>query len=313
MSVVPRAGIRKVTVVANCHAGPISQLLAFHGLDLHVDGIYLSSWHDPGSDVRQRGQRLLHEPGTDDLVFSFNVTGDFDSLETSRLKRVYGDRLITFTNIRFDGLHPDATFLGSFAKRWVNFLPGFHSKIVVHSYAAGRSARECLALFNGQVYDKLGYYDIFACSESELRLRDRICEVKLCDMLFDLVPDEYCLMTPNHPTSVVFSRMVKMLCDRAGITFVPYDERMFPNPLMNAPVWPIFNEIAEHFRLRYRTPQYFVRGLRRELVSASLSISLEEFINASYDFYDKHYPRPLFVKRAAEMDEASRFSSVIAS
>ncbi len=305
-------GTQKVTVIANCHAGPLAQLLAFAGRGLDVDGIFIDTWHNPDSECRQKADALLVDAGPDDIVFAFNLSSEFGTLETSHLRSALGERMTTFTNVRFDGVHPDQSYFGPFGGRWPNFLSEYHSKIVVHSFAAGRSVADCLSLFNGKVYERLGYYDIFDRSAAELLRRDAMCDVKFAETFLDLVRNEYSLLTFNHPTSIVFDNLTRMLCAHRSLPFLQFEPTLYPNPLVQVVIWPVLDEVAEHHRLPYRTPQYFVAPPGGYVASGSRSISLEDYVAKCYHFYETRLPRDHFVETAHQADLDGVFRGVLA-
>ena len=302
----------KVTVIANCHTGPLAQLLAFAGRGFAVDGIFIDTWHNPDSDCRQKANALVAETGPDDIIFTFNLSRDFGNLETNHLRSVLGPQLTTFTNIRFDGLHPDLSYFGPFGGRWPNILSEYHSKIVVHSFAAGRSVADCLAAFNGKTYERLGYYSVFDSSAAELRRRDATCDVQFAEAFLALIKEHYCLLTVNHPTSIVFDRLARMLCAHRSLSFLHFEPTLYPNPLVQTIIWPILNEVAEYHRLSYRTPQFFVGPPMGYVTSNPRSVSLPEFVAASYEFYATRLPKDQFIETATQADTDGLFRNVLA-
>ncbi len=298
-------------VVANCHTGPLAQILAFSGRGVSLDGIFVDNWHNPISDDRKKGEALQDNLAPDSLVFSFVLSADFGELETVRLRERLGKRLITFTNVRFDGVHPDMTYFGPFGGRWGNFLADYHSRIVIHSYSAGRSAEDCVRMFHGVTYEKLGYYDVFAASAAELRRRDLACDVRCADTFLELIRQEYCLLTFNHPTSIVFCRIAAALCDHVGIEYVGFEERLYPNPLVQSIIWPIYNEVAEALRLPYRSPQFFSQPPTGYVQGSSRSLSIAEYVHSCYDFYDRHFERAQFAAVCQEADPSGIYRGVL--
>jgi hypothetical protein len=303
--------MKRILIIANCQTGPLAQIFAVCGQDVAIDGIPLDSWHDLKSGAQDTAKTIVDEIDENTVVFSFNVGDAFGSISTQKLRPLFGDRLIAFTNIRFDGLHPDSTYFGKFGGRWPNFLSEYHSKLITYCYSTKRSVSDCLQMFNGKVYEKLGYYEIFANSERELRKRDEDCDVRFSDEFFEMIKDEYCLLTINHPTSIVFHRLARALAQRAHISFLDFSEHLYPNPLVQSVVWPIYNEVAEHFLLKYRTPQYFIRPPFGYIKSTVRSLSLEEFVRGSYKFYDDHFKFLEFSDAVLEMDFHSRFRDSI--
>ena len=302
---------RTVTVIANCHTGPLAQILAFCGRGIKLDGIFVDNWDNLASEDRKKADVLQDTLGDDSLVFSFVLSAAFGQLETAGLRKLLGDRLVTFTNVRFDGLHPDMTYFGPFGGRWSGLLADYHSRIVMHSFSAGRSASECAQMFRGEVYEDLGYFEVFDTSATELKRRDLACDVRCADNFLELIQQEYCLLTFNHPTSIVFSSIVKALCQYAHIEYVAFEERLYPNPLVQSVIWPIYNEVAESLRLPYRSPQFFSQPPTGYVQGSSRSLSIPEFVHGCYDFYSKYFEPAQFAAVCREVDPTGKYQAVL--
>lgn len=272
----------RIMIIANCHAEPLAQTLAYNSINLEIDCIGLDSWF---GNTNTKLNEILDFLGTSGVVISYNLSSQFGALESSELRSKLNDRFFTCTNIRFDGLHPDCMYIGPFGGRQQNFLSEYHSKIVVQSFASGRSISDCVELFNGKTYEKLGYYDIFSTSETKLKLQDQRCDIKFSESFFELIREEYCLLTINHPTSIVFHELIKSICKHIGVKFLGHHPWVFPNRLVHNVVWPIFNEIAESHGLKYRTPQLFCASQNGHYRQNSRSITIQDFVQKSYEYY----------------------------
>ena len=116
--------------------------------------------------------KIYNKTGIDHLL-SQPMSDEFDDVSSKRLKAHYQSRFANYTNIYFSGLHPDLTYFGGFGQRVTSPLGDYHSRIILACFFQGRSVRECLAAFNGGVYEKLGYFLQFEHSLAELARRGR--------------------------------------------------------------------------------------------------------------------------------------------
>lgn len=266
----------------------------------------------PSSPSNISALKIIEEaPHSDELIFTFNAQEAFAPADTSSLKAIFGDRLRTFTNIRFDGLHPDITYFGRFGGRWHGSMGEYHSKLIVYSYATGRSEQDCLNLFNGKNYRSLGYFDIWASSSKTLLERDETCEIRFANQFLDLVGHEHCLFSMNHPTSVVFHELTSVLLTSIGRVVRSPGRHNFANPLFGNFIWPVYPEISEQFNLPYRMGMDFFTPMTGEAdLFMPRSLSLRELIRAEYAIYGR-YPFADFKSAAEEFEFWQNFTEVL--
>ena len=269
-----------VIVIANCHCLPLADALALGGRNIKTDFIDVTFADRPHMSLKIDN---LLSSASHDFVLSFNLSTQFNRLETGILRENLGDRLRTFTNIHFDGLHPDVTYIGTIGQRTPGFFDDYHSKLVLFCFVTGRGTDDCLRLFNGGVYKKLGYFDIYANSTRELLQRDNVCDIKFAAHFLDMIRFEPCLYTVNHPTGPVFLELSALLADAVGFDFIKMNQVFFQNHLSTNFIWPVYDEIAEHHGLAYRTPAFFIKPGER----VSRSASLQEFVEGSYVAYSQ--------------------------
>jgi hypothetical protein len=265
-------------IIANCHCLPLAEALPFIGR-----GIEKSDFIDVNFATQPHMVEKIDLIHSDPSwrVLSFTLSANFERLETSSLKQTLGDRLTTFTNTYFSGLHPDITYVGGMGQRVASAIGDYHSKIVLASYATGRTEDDCLRLFNGGAYEKLGYYQEYALSAQNLLERDAACDVKFAQTFLDMVTEIPTLYTINHPTGAVFLALTEKLAASQGLDYISFAPAFFQNHLSTNNIWPVYNEISEHHGLKYRTPQYY--GLGKALNSRMLSRA--EFVHRSYQSY----------------------------
>ncbi len=175
--------MKRIVVIANCQCLPISDAFSLCARGVESDFIDVNFIDHPNTSTKI--DRLLSNP-SDYIVLSFNISEKIPRVSTAELKPIFGDRLVTFSNLYFAGLHPDITYIGSMGNRMVGFFGDYHSMIISTAYAEGYSAEDAQKLFVGATYQKLGYFERFQASTDEMRARDRNCDVQFGESFWTL-------------------------------------------------------------------------------------------------------------------------------
>lgn len=273
--------MRKVVIIANCHSMSLARSFSLGARGVEIQFVDLNFLGRENETAVIKG--LYEDLEQDTVIFSFHTSGRFSPVSTAELTPILAAQLHLFTNVRFDGLHPDLTYIGPMNGRRHGVLSVYHSKIILYAFAQGISAGDCARMFDFKAYEKLGYFDVFAHAERVLLERDQKNDVKFAASFLALVREEPTLYTFNHPNGRVFQYLTEALCNAGDIKFVPFNQQHSINELSNNCIWPVYNEIAEYHRLPYRSPQYFVNMQS----FTSRTLSWREMVDASYDMYSR--------------------------
>jgi hypothetical protein len=178
----------------------------------------------------------------------------------------------------FDAYHPDLCNVVVDDRQLKGPLGDYHSSLVVVAYRQGLSAADTERLFGSRMYEALGYFDRWA--DARQRLLGGFAAHG-----YDIAPAfqkwsrgaAAFMHSVNHPAIGCLRDVAGALVRAAGIEdaaqhLVPHDN------LLNGPVFPVYEEIAEH---------YSVEGSYRfKLGGEYRHIGLREFIRASFEAYD---------------------------
>ena len=303
----------KLTIIANCQAWPLAQAAASIGHDVRVRFICLNDVAVEGSFSNLSMRRLIEdEAAGEELVYTFNASSTFAPADTESLREVFGERLKTFSNIRFDGLHPDSTYFGGFGGRSTATMGEYHSKLIIYAYASGRSEADCAQLFNGLTYEQLGYFDIWSDSANYLLDREKQCDVKVVEKFLADARDQLPLFTFNHPTSSVLHDVARAVLIDAGIKNSTIGGSHFANSLYQNFIWPVYPEIIEHFGLKYSGGYtFFNMTCASEDYFSSRPISLEDLIHHDFAIYRDQGTVAQFREAAAQLPFFERMSNAI--
>jgi hypothetical protein len=181
----------------------------------------------------------------------------------------------------FEAYQPDLCYLTVDGQVLRGPLFDYHSKIVTAAWRKGLSEAQAKALFNGADYERFGFLGIWeACKATYLG--------SYAENGLDLSPyfprwsrDGAFMHSVNHPSIRVVADIARALLAHDGLQaretdFLPHDN------LKNAPVWPVYPEIAEPLGVR--------GSLLFKVHNAYRFLELDEFIAASYAVLSQ-YPR----------------------
>lgn len=270
--------ICSVKLVANCHCLPLADAFALCVPGVRTDFIDVN-FAQAADNLSKIAGLAASEA---EIIFTQLISEKLGSVATDVLRhRLGASSVVTFTNIHFTGLHPDITYLGVMGQRLQSFLGDYHSKLVLFSYASQRSLDDCLALFTGSTYERIGYFAAFDQSADELLARDAALDVRFAEAFIAMARKMPTLYTINHPTGAVFLALANALASHVGLPFLQLEPAMFQNHLSTNYIWPVYDEIAEHNRFAFRMPLVFVRKGQRD----SRVATLREFVSGCYAAY----------------------------
>jgi hypothetical protein len=279
--------MRRIKVIANCHCLPLADALALCVPGVNTDFIDVNFVRTPDMQARIAD---MHTAPSGQIVYTQPLSDQFDSISTVTLRQQFGsDGVTTFTNVHFNGLHPDITYLGQMGSRIENFFGPYHSKLVLYCFVSGRSITDCLKMFDGAVYEKIGYLGAFQSSSEELMARDQSIDAQFAAQFLEMTLHVPTMYTVNHPTGRVFLALAETMATKSGLKFVRHSPEFFQNHLSTSYIWPIYDAIAEHSHLAYRTKPYFIKILQRD----TRVINFAEFVTGCYLSYEAAEPDEL--------------------
>ncbi len=272
----------KIAVIANCQTQAISNYLR---IITGCKDIVNVPVHMFGSELYLTALEKLQTVVDDEtgIVFTFNLSQRFGELETAKLKAVSKAKVFSITNLYFSGFHPDITYLGGMGQRVQSPLGDLHSKTILAAYTEGLSAQEAITSFNSDTFEKLGFFEEFDKSKTELFTRDEASDIKFASEFLELVTSKPALYTMNHPIPEVLYRLACKLCEHAGISYHEYPLQFFNNFLSNATWWPIYDDIARFHGFNFSSPMLFKQPDNK----GGNILSLSELVSKSYQQYQK--------------------------
>jgi hypothetical protein len=173
----------------------------------------------------------------------------------------------------------------------------YHSALAFFAYRAGLAADAALKLFNRDVFDTVGYFDVWnGATEALLKDGQRFG----LDFREDVLrwTRRGCFMYSSiHPKPFVFFDFARQLMDKAGVPMKPVNfDDYAVDDLVRGAVYPVYPDIAEFYGIRgsyvFKGPEHAPGGL-----DIGDFWDLPGFVRESYRFYVRHDAKELTNER----------------
>jgi len=179
----------------------------------------------------------------------------------------------------FEAYQPDLCYLTVDGQVLRGPMFDYHSKIVTAAWRKGLSQAAALALFNAAHYERFGYFGIWESCKAQYLGSYADGGLDLARAFPTWSRQGAFMHSVNHPAIRVVADIARALLAVDGLAaretdFLPHDN------LKNAPVWPVYPEIAEALGVR--------GSLLFKVHNAYRFLELEQFIAASYDVLSAH-------------------------
>jgi hypothetical protein len=278
----PRRSGPRIAVVGNCQSFGVAYSMKVLDPSATVD--HFSVIGRSRADVPIFAKMLR----TYDYVFSHQFPnghvrgGDFEDL----CGRVSAIRL--FPAIVFAGFHPDLVYLQDAARGGAPILGPLgllHSALAVFAFCEGLSLQEANGLYNRNVYEALGYFDVWNGAAKELvdTARDSF-NLDLSGELLNWSRRGAFMYSLAHPKPYVLFDLAKKLFADAGRKVPELDFDYYSiDDLARSEIFPIYPPVGELLGVR---GSYLFKQKNFHLSqSVGDILTLPEFLAESYKGY----------------------------
>lgn len=238
----------KILVIGNCQAHQLALCTNIIAPDAEAS----SFWpHEFGQKFGSKDEALSYVSGFD-AVLSQNFHSPLVSTgEVSESAK----RFLLYPNVQFSAYHPDCIYAcdgapGANCAGIKSPTGDYNSAIAIYSYVSGFDLTQTMRLFKSDVYDRLGYYNIWASAKAELKR-----EFAAADTPFEAIFSEWhragvFMHSMNHPRLQVSESFAKILAPKLGLsTFDRQCSNYICDPNLFGEIWPLYPEIAERLAL----------------------------------------------------------------
>lgn len=268
-------------VIGNCQTDSVANCLRVLHPKGYVEGHNL--WNLQADF--QNEDRLLTHMRTFDFVILQEFGGDNLGVLDSNVLRAASPNALTIPGMVFSAFHPDIVYAqpknpSQYGHRFVRSAIGeYQSALVVYGFLRGFDVDKTLKLFRTDVYEAVGYLDMWDEAQTFLLNAFKAYGWKVDEYFLRWARSGVFMYTNNHPKLAVFSDIARMILARCELPFEAHAfETFLIDPLRNGPIWPVYPEVAGAYGLA--GSMHFKRVEVGQV--AQLFLNLEEFVLQSY-------------------------------
>jgi hypothetical protein len=289
-----RPGARpRIAVVGNCQSFGVAYAMKLLNLDatVHRFPVIFKSWINVKTLARalKLYDYVFLQPFPPGLV-----RGGSSEPVLAELNGV-----VTYPSLIFTGYHPDLVFVNDQKKPgqpiWGPIGP-YHSGLAYFAYRAGLPIDAALKLFNGEVFDAVGYFDVWDDAAKALLAQGKQFELDFGEDLLRWTRRGCFMYSVNHPKPHVFFDLARQLMQKAGVPTRSVDfENYTVDDLVRGVVYPVYPAIAEHYGIN---GSYVFKGAHFSLtLDVGHFWDLRQFVTECYRAYAKYEPNQLSNER----------------
>jgi hypothetical protein len=257
----------KVALLGNCQVHGLREGLACHpGLDVTAFEVWRLTSED----------HARFDPLEWDFVLSQPLSMYYQAMSRTNL-RSSSTPCAFIHNLYFDGLCPDATYVGPPGKRVVGPMGDYHSSIIVDAFKADVDASEAARrlLEDGSGFDTMSGWK---ASFEELKRRETEVDVPFAIDLELLARQRRTFWTFNHPEVSLLVEYARCIVSKV-FNRAPELIKQPKDDLKINGIWPIYPWVRSALDLPFGgETQFEIRG--RPLTAA-------DFVEFSYRAYDQ--------------------------
>lgn len=271
----------KIAVIGNCQAFGVA-----HAMKLLDPS---ASVHHYSAIGRSKADMALFARAMNayDHVFTHPFPqGHIKGGDSDELARLV-PKAVTFPAVTFAAFHPDLVYLLDKTRGDAQLfgpLGPYQSALAVFAFRAGLSLEEANALFNRNVYETVGYFDVWDAAATELLAYGRNFGMDLSNEILSWARRGVFMYSAVHPRSFVLFDIARKLFERVGLESRSVDfDYMTIHDLARSEIFPIYPPIGELYGVR--GDYLFKLGHYHLSDGVGDFLTLPQYLAASYKIY----------------------------
>ena len=281
----PRPAAQRIAIVGNCQSFGFSYGMKLYNPALEIDRYALvsRSFADLG--------KLTAALSDYDVVFSQDFGPGLlrdDSTSEALRAAMPGVRRLPFVN--FHGFHPDTVYLFDPTRNGKLIMGAtgvYHSGLALFAYLQGMSVYQAEALFNHDVFEYLGYLDVWNSAADEFLKAAAVSGMDLQSDLARWSRRGNFMYTPNHPKPQVMFDVARKAMKEAGLAIrdIEADDYLVDD-LVRGFVLPVYPPLAEYYGFKGST--LFKKEHYRLSFKPGEFLTLRDYIAECFAAYARH-------------------------
>jgi hypothetical protein len=285
----PRKSGPRIAVVGNCQSFGVAYAMKALDPNACVDLYWAIA--KSRADVKLLAKTLA----TYDYVFSHEFPAGCVRGGGSKELKDLLDKVILFPVVTFAAFHPDLIYLqDAMGNGHINGPVGpLHSALAVFAFRQSLSLTQANALFNRNVYEALGYFDMWNGAAADfISASKRKFEIDFSEELMNWARRGVFMYSIIHPKPFVLFDVAKKLFSRAGLAIREIDKDYFAiDDLARAEIFPVYPPIGELFGV---SGSYTFKRSNYQLSSKfDYFMTLPEYLEKCFDAYRRVEGAPI--------------------
>jgi hypothetical protein len=277
-------GAPRIAVVGNCQSFGIAYGMKLLNPSAHID--HFTIVRKGVADLKLLARTL----STYDHAFSLEFQPGFVRGGGWEELRALMPDIAPIPSIVFAGFHPDTVYAldPTQGRRPIEGPTGpYHSAIALFAFLRGMNVEQTEALFSSDLFEALGYFDVWEDSARELLELGAAAKLDLSADLVRWSRGGPFMYSMNHPKPHVLFDVGRALLKRSGLphTANVAFEDFAVDDIVRGAVYPVYPEIAE--RYGHRGNYLFKRANYAITRSVGEFLGLRGYIEASFARYAK--------------------------
>ncbi len=205
-----------VVVLGNCQARPLAQKLSSMSKRLHVSAVGIV--HLLNDDNYHKYEKHFRKA---DWIFAQRVVENYpcDFVRNKALKDKWGKKVVVWPNIYYRGYNPELIYVRlNNRKPLQGPLGDYHNRTIIDSWRQGFSQEETVNRHLDIALNRQAYGSIPEKSLSELRVREKECDIQLAEYISERINVKRLFFTFNHPIAELISLCAKKLIALTELT-----------------------------------------------------------------------------------------------
>jgi hypothetical protein len=263
-----------ISVLGNCQAGPISDLLSQHKDIKTINKfiIHLSDNSSRDSDIKKFNES--------NFILAQNTSDEFqpEHMSSKWLRNKYKEKVIIWPNIFYIGQQPFIRYMTSKKGRFQGPLGDYHHLKIILNWIEKKYNNINKDLFDSDYINKISKQSL-----NDLESKEGHCDINISEDIHKNINNELLFFSFNHPSAFLLNKIYKKILKEINLPFQEANFKSKLEPLSTyimPSIWPI------------KIPNNTFRGNNMDNNQKKQKFKVynyEQLENAFFDHYDKSF------------------------